>query len=140
MTETTEKQQTYEEMFADRFSSEDHEYQKYVNRPADVPPMVEDWRGRGGGHQRGRDNRYQDRRGHGGRGWGGDRGWRGDRGWDRDRGWRGEHHGQHHGQQQWQDRDRERDRDRNWGHGSGHQSSSNQAYNSHHQKPHYDRY
>lgn len=64
MTETTEttenqqeKQQNYEELFAHRFSSEDHEYQEYVNRPADLPPIVEDWRGRGGGNQRGRDNR-----------------------------------------------------------------------------------
>lgn len=57
MTEVTEKQQTYEELFSHRFSSEDHEYQQYVTRPADPPPIVEDWRGRGGGNQRGRDNR-----------------------------------------------------------------------------------
>lgn len=57
MTETAETQQSYEEMFAHRFSSEDQEYQEYLNRPADCPPIVEDWRGRGGGNQRGRDNR-----------------------------------------------------------------------------------
>ncbi|XP_063329069.1 RNA guanine-N7 methyltransferase-activating subunit-like protein [Pelmatolapia mariae] len=128
MTETAETQQNYEEMFAHRFSSEDQEYQEYLNRPADRPPIVEDWSGRGGGNQRGRDNRYHDR-GHRGRGWGGDRGWRRD---DR-------------GQQHWHDRnrDRERDRDRHWGHGSGSYSgrpSSNQGYNFSHQRPHHDRY
>lgn len=56
MTETAETQQNYEEMFAHRFSSEDQEYQEYLNRPADRPPIVEDW-SRGGGNQRGRDNR-----------------------------------------------------------------------------------
>ncbi|XP_023124149.1 RNA guanine-N7 methyltransferase-activating subunit-like protein [Amphiprion ocellaris] len=119
MTETSEKTQSYEELFAYRFSSDDREYQQYVSRPADLPPIVEDWRGRSGGNQRGRDNRYQDRRGHG---WGGGRGWGG---------------GGQRGQQQWHDRDR------HWGHGSGHQSGppgSNQGYNSYHQRPHYDRY
>ncbi|KAM4743844.1 RNA guanine-N7 methyltransferase activating subunit-like [Anableps anableps] len=119
MSETSENMQSYEEMFAHRFSSEDCEYQQYLNRPADPPPVVEGWRGRGGGNQRGRDNRYQDRRGYRGRSWGEDRERRGDR--------RG---------QQWHDRDR------NWGHGSGYQSgprSSNQGYNSHH-RSHYDRY
>ncbi|MEQ2250568.1 hypothetical protein ILYODFUR_002210 [Ilyodon furcidens] len=122
MSETSENAQSYEELFAQRFSSEDSEYQQYLNRPADPPPIVEDWRGRGGGNQRGRDNRYQDRRGYRGRGYGEDRGWRGDR--------RGQ-------QQHWHDRDR------SWGHGSGYQSgprSSNQGYNIHHQRPHYDRY
>uniref|UniRef100_A0A673BRF4 RNA guanine-7 methyltransferase activating subunit n=1 Tax=Sphaeramia orbicularis TaxID=375764 RepID=A0A673BRF4_9TELE len=60
MTETQQKLQTYEQMFAHRFSSEDHEYQQYVQRAADPPPTVDDWRGRGGGggNQRGRDNRH----------------------------------------------------------------------------------
>lgn len=58
MTETTENLQNYEELFGNRFSSEDHDYQQYVNRPADPPPAVEDWRSRGGGNHRGRDNRY----------------------------------------------------------------------------------
>ncbi|XP_008284867.1 RNMT-activating mini protein [Stegastes partitus] len=129
MTETSENTQKYEELFAHRFSSEDKEYQQYVTRPADSPPIVEDWRGRAGGNQRGRDNRYQDRRGHRGRGWGGDQGRWGDQRWWRDQ----------RGQQQWHDRDR----DRHWGHGSGYQSgppSSNQGHNSYHQRPHYDRY
>ncbi|XP_061565633.1 RNA guanine-N7 methyltransferase-activating subunit-like protein [Cololabis saira] len=122
MTEISETLQSYEELFAQRFSSEDQEYQQYVKRPTDPPPVVEDWRGRGG-NQRGRDNRYQDRRGPGDRGWGGGRGWGGDRGWRRD----------HHGH----------DRDRQWGHGSEYRSgtqSSNQGYNSHHQRPRYDCY
>ncbi|XP_042344888.1 RNA guanine-N7 methyltransferase activating subunit-like [Plectropomus leopardus] len=121
MAETTENPQNYEELFAHRFTSEDKEYQEYLNRPADPPPIVEDFRSRGGGNHRGRD-RYHNRRG---RGWGGDRGWRGD----------------NRGQQHWHDRDR--DRDRQWGHGSGYQSghpSSNQGYNSYNQRPHYDRY
>ncbi|XP_039983040.1 RNA guanine-N7 methyltransferase activating subunit-like [Xiphias gladius] len=129
MTESTESRQEYEELFAQRFSSEDREYQQYLNRPADPPPIVEDWRGRAGGSQRGRDNRYQDRHGHRGRGW------RGGRGWGGDRGWRGDYREQQH----WHDRDR----DRHSGHGSGYQSgppSSNQGYNSHYQRPHYDRY
>ncbi|TNN49445.1 RNMT-activating mini protein [Liparis tanakae] len=54
MAETTEDQQSHEEMFADRFSADDKEYQQYVTRPADPPPIVEDWRSRGGGN-RGRD-------------------------------------------------------------------------------------
>ncbi|KAK2920007.1 RNA guanine-N7 methyltransferase-activating subunit-like protein [Channa argus] len=127
MTESTETPQTYEELFAHRFTSEDREYQEYVKRPADPPPIVEDWRGRGGGNQRGRDNRYQDRHGHRGHGWGG-----GHR-WDGERGWRGDQRGQ----QRWHDRDR--DRDRHWGHGSGYQSG-HQSYNANHRRPHYDRY
>uniref|UniRef100_A0A3P8YVW8 Uncharacterized protein n=1 Tax=Esox lucius TaxID=8010 RepID=A0A3P8YVW8_ESOLU len=39
--------------FAHRFSLQDPEYQQYVSRPANPPPLVEDWRGRGGGHNRG---------------------------------------------------------------------------------------
>ncbi|KAG7483401.1 hypothetical protein JOB18_047582 [Solea senegalensis] len=115
MTESTENMQKYEELFAHRFSSEDQEYQQYVNRPTDSPPIVEDWARRGGWNQRGRDNRYQDRHGHRGRGWGGDQGWS--------------------RQQHW------RDRDRSWGHGS--QSgppSANQGYNSHHHRPRYNPY
>ncbi|MEQ2196605.1 hypothetical protein XENOCAPTIV_005207, partial [Xenoophorus captivus] len=45
MSETSENAQSYEELFAQRFSSEDSEYQQYLNRPADPPPIVEDWRG-----------------------------------------------------------------------------------------------
>lgn len=57
MTESTDIVQKYEEMFAHRFTSEDQEFQQYVNRPPDPPPIVEDWRSRGGGNFRGRDNR-----------------------------------------------------------------------------------
>ncbi|KAM3877406.1 RNA guanine-N7 methyltransferase-activating subunit-like protein [Diretmus argenteus] len=117
MTEATETLQNYEEQFAHRYSSEDSEYQQYVSRPADPPPVVENWRGRGGGNTRGRDNRYQDHRGHRGRGWGGGGG-----------GWGGEHRGQ------------QQDRDRRWGQGSGHQSGYSQGYNSYNQRSHYDRY
>ncbi|XP_032415739.1 RNA guanine-N7 methyltransferase activating subunit [Xiphophorus hellerii] len=119
MSDTSENAQSYEELFSNRFSPEDSEYQQYLKRPADPPPVVEDWRGCGGGNQRGRDNRYQDRRGYRDRGWGEDKRWRGDR------------HGHH-----WHDRDK------NSGHGSGYQSGSrdsNQGYNSHN-RPHYDRY
>ncbi|XP_039215168.1 RNA guanine-N7 methyltransferase activating subunit isoform X1 [Crotalus tigris] len=61
--------QNYKNKFAHRFTSEDEEYQKYVQRPADPPPLVEDWRNRSGGHQRYRD-RFRDshqfrNRGHG---------------------------------------------------------------------------
>ncbi|XP_037104146.1 RNA guanine-N7 methyltransferase activating subunit-like [Syngnathus acus] len=117
MSETTEKPQSYEEMFANRFSSEDQEYQQYVTRPADPPPIVEDWRGRGGGNHQGRDRRYQDRQG--GRGSGEGQGWRGDHPG------RGRHQRQHH------DRYREHDR--------GSQSNSYQGSDSHYKKS-YDRY
>ncbi|XP_037552832.1 RNA guanine-N7 methyltransferase activating subunit-like [Nematolebias whitei] len=117
MAETSENMKSYEDLFAHRFSSEDKEYQQYLSRPADPPPVVEDWEGRAGGNQRGRDNRYQDRRRPRGRGWGEERSWRGG----------------HQGQQHWSDRDRR------WGHGSGYQSGP-PGYNSHHQRPHYDRY
>ncbi|XP_026175413.1 RNA guanine-N7 methyltransferase activating subunit-like [Mastacembelus armatus] len=119
MTDTTDDLRKYEQLFAHRFSAEDHEYQQYLSRPADPPPVVEDWRGRGGGNQRGRDNRYQDRGGHRGRGWGGGGG---------GQGWRRDHH-------HWRDRDR----DRHWGHGSGYHSgppNSNQGYNSYNQRSH----
>ncbi|XP_057693125.1 RNA guanine-N7 methyltransferase activating subunit-like isoform X2 [Corythoichthys intestinalis] len=126
MSETKEKEQSYEEMFAHRFSSEDQEYQEYVKRPADPPPIVEDWRGRGGGNHRGRDRRYQDHQG--GRGWGGGQGWSGDRGWGGDRSGRGEHHRQ------------QQDRDRYQGHDRGSQSNSHQESYSHDDRPRYARY
>nr|XP_057945490.1 RNA guanine-N7 methyltransferase-activating subunit-like protein isoform X2 [Doryrhamphus excisus] len=113
MSETTEKQQSYEEMFANRFTSEDPEYQEYVKRPADPPPIVEDWRGRGGGNHRGRDRRYQDRRG-----------------WGRDRYGGGGYHRQQH----WQGGDQYES------HGSGSQPNYHQENSSRYQRPHYDRY
>uniref|UniRef100_A0A3Q3GGU7 RNMT-activating mini protein n=1 Tax=Labrus bergylta TaxID=56723 RepID=A0A3Q3GGU7_9LABR len=51
MAEATDNQKTFEEMFPHRFSSEDREYQEYVSRPADPPPVVENWRSRGGGNR-----------------------------------------------------------------------------------------
>lgn len=42
----------YEKMFAHRFTSDDKEYQEYLKRPADLPPIVEEWRNRSGGNQR----------------------------------------------------------------------------------------
>uniref|UniRef100_A0A8C7WBS1 RNMT-activating mini protein n=1 Tax=Oncorhynchus mykiss TaxID=8022 RepID=A0A8C7WBS1_ONCMY len=65
MTDGPETPPNYEEQFAHRFSLEDPEYQQYVSRPANPPPLVEDWGGRGGGNNRGRDNRCVSR------GWGG---------------------------------------------------------------------
>ncbi|XP_068598006.1 RNA guanine-N7 methyltransferase activating subunit-like [Brachionichthys hirsutus] len=111
--EKTENLQKYEELFAHRFSSEDHEYQQYKSRPPDPPPTVEDWWSRGGGNYRERDNRNRDRRG-----WGGDRDWRGG----------------HHRPQHWHDGNR----DRHSGHGSGYQygpQSSNQGYSADRQTP-----
>lgn len=58
MTDSQETLQKYEEQFASRFTSQDEEYQRYIQQPENLPPVVEDWRGRGaGGYQRGRDNR-----------------------------------------------------------------------------------
>ncbi|XP_025901578.1 RNMT-activating mRNA cap methyltransferase subunit isoform X2 [Nothoprocta perdicaria] len=50
----------YETMFAHRFTLEDKEYQEYLKRPTDPPPIVEEWRNRSGGN-RNRD-RFQDGR------------------------------------------------------------------------------
>lgn len=57
MTDGPETPPNYDEQFAHRFSLEDREYQQYVSRPANPPPLVEDWGGRGGGNNRGRDSR-----------------------------------------------------------------------------------
>ncbi|XP_062998642.1 RNA guanine-N7 methyltransferase activating subunit isoform X2 [Elgaria multicarinata webbii] len=43
MASASELLQSYEEMFVHRYTSEDKEYQKYVQQPADPPPVVEDW-------------------------------------------------------------------------------------------------
>lgn len=37
----------YDAMFASRFGAEDAEFQRYMQRAADTPPVVEDWRTRG---------------------------------------------------------------------------------------------
>ncbi|CAL9701431.1 unnamed protein product [Knipowitschia caucasica] len=94
--EAPEETEDYEKLFAHRFTSEDREYQEYLKRPPDPPPIVENWRA--SRNHRGRD-RYQDRRGRGGHGWGG-----GGRDYG---GWRGEQR-----QQQWHDRDRDRSHSR----------------------------
>lgn len=43
MASTPDLIQNYEELFADRYTLEDKEYQKYVQCPPDTPPIVEDW-------------------------------------------------------------------------------------------------
>ncbi|XP_029430876.1 RNA guanine-N7 methyltransferase activating subunit [Rhinatrema bivittatum] len=62
MTATSDTIPNFEEMFGHRFTIDDLEYQEYLKRPADPPPVVEDWRNRSGGNQRNQDNRIQDRR------------------------------------------------------------------------------
>ncbi|KAG8575552.1 hypothetical protein GDO81_009595 [Engystomops pustulosus] len=82
MADTSDVKQKYEDMFSDRFTAQDAEYQKYLKMPEGQPPIVEDWRG---GNQRNQD-RYRDNRQ---RGWEGRRDWshnsynqqRGGRGW-----------------------------------------------------------
>nr|XP_033776400.1 RNA guanine-N7 methyltransferase activating subunit [Geotrypetes seraphini] len=61
MTTTTDAIPDFEEMFSHRFTADDQEFQEYLKRPADPPPVVEEWRNRSGGNQRHRDNRFQDR-------------------------------------------------------------------------------
>ncbi|CAI5792826.1 RNA guanine-N7 methyltransferase activating subunit [Podarcis lilfordi] len=46
MASTIDILQNYNNLFAHRYTSEDEEYQKYVQRPADPPPIVEDWANR----------------------------------------------------------------------------------------------
>ncbi|XP_019359673.1 PREDICTED: RNMT-activating mini protein [Gavialis gangeticus] len=73
MTSSLDVPPNYEEMFAHRFTADDKEYQEYLKRPADPPPIIEEWRTRYGGNQRNRD-RFQD-----GRQFRGDRyNWQGD--------------------------------------------------------------
>uniref|UniRef100_A0A8C5MVP3 RNA guanine-7 methyltransferase activating subunit n=1 Tax=Leptobrachium leishanense TaxID=445787 RepID=A0A8C5MVP3_9ANUR len=67
MAETTDPQM-FEEMFANRFTASDEEYQAYVKSTQDQPPIVENWRA---GNQRPQD-RYRDRQN---RGWEGRRDW-----------------------------------------------------------------
>lgn len=52
MTSLVDMPLDYEKMFAHRFTSDDKEYQEYLKRPADLPPIVEEWRNRSGGNQR----------------------------------------------------------------------------------------
>ncbi|KAM8974377.1 RNA guanine-N7 methyltransferase activating subunit [Pelodytes ibericus] len=61
--------QMYEDMFAHRFTADDKEYQDYLKRPQDVPPVVEDWKmSNQRYHDRPRDNRHH-REGEGRRDW-----------------------------------------------------------------------
>ncbi|XP_040825542.1 RNA guanine-N7 methyltransferase activating subunit [Ochotona curzoniae] len=73
MTDTSEAVKHFEEMFASRFTEEDKEYQEYLKRPPDTPPIVEEWHSRAGGNQRNRGNWLHDNRQFRGRD--GRRGW-----------------------------------------------------------------
>ncbi|XP_018620629.2 RNA guanine-N7 methyltransferase activating subunit [Scleropages formosus] len=97
----------YEEQFAHRFTTADDTYQEYLKRESDPPPMVEEWRGRGAGSARGRDNRYHEYRSY--------------RGHDRSRGWSGDQWGS----RQWHDRHRAQ--------GSGQYQSQSRYQNSYNQ-------
>ncbi|KAB1257028.1 RNA guanine-N7 methyltransferase activating subunit [Camelus dromedarius] len=57
MTDTSEAVPNFEEMFASRFTEDDKEYQEYLKRPPESPPIVEEWNSRAGGNQRNRGNR-----------------------------------------------------------------------------------
>ncbi|CAH2274089.1 RNMT-activating mini [Pelobates cultripes] len=79
---STSDPQMFEEMFSHRFTADDIEYQEYVKRPQEIPPIVENWKM---GNQRHQD-RYRDNRPR--REWEGRRDWshnynqpRGGRGW-----------------------------------------------------------
>ncbi|XP_039215172.1 RNA guanine-N7 methyltransferase activating subunit isoform X4 [Crotalus tigris] len=43
MASTTDVVQNYQSMFAYRYTAEDKEYQKYLQRSAIPPPLIEDW-------------------------------------------------------------------------------------------------
>ncbi|XP_028812913.1 RNA guanine-N7 methyltransferase activating subunit-like [Denticeps clupeoides] len=112
MTSCADDAPDYEAQFARRFTAEDGEYQEYLRQPSGPPPMVEGWRGRGGG----RDSRFQERRPY--------------RGHDRGHGWRWG--GDQRSSQHWHDR--------RWGEAPGPQNSYSQGYNSYNQRRHYERY
>uniref|UniRef100_A0A8C6AUS2 RNMT-activating mini protein n=1 Tax=Monodon monoceros TaxID=40151 RepID=A0A8C6AUS2_MONMO len=61
MTDTSEAVTNFEEMFASRFIEDDKEYQEYLKRPPEFPPIVEGWNSRAGGNQRNRGNQLQDK-------------------------------------------------------------------------------
>ncbi|KAL6087355.1 hypothetical protein STEG23_038175, partial [Scotinomys teguina] len=62
MSDTSEVIPDFEEMFASRFTQDDKEYQEYLKRPPETPPIVEEWNSRAGGNQRNRGNWLQDNR------------------------------------------------------------------------------
>ncbi|MBN3272122.1 GLSL Glutaminase, partial [Polyodon spathula] len=92
MSTSSDSSVNYEDKFPHPFSADDKEYEEYLQRPIDPPPIAEEWRGRGGGHQRGRDHRshaYRPYRGRdSGRNWSNDnrynQQWQ-DRGWGHSR-------------------------------------------------------
>ena len=72
MSDTSEEIPNFEEMFASRFTKDGKEYQEYLKRPPESPPIVEEWNSRAGGNQRNRGNWLQDNRqfrGRDNRGW-----------------------------------------------------------------------
>ncbi|OCT89651.1 RNA guanine-N7 methyltransferase activating subunit [Xenopus laevis] len=69
MTEAFGAQELFEKMFEQRFTDNDQDYQEYLKREQDQPPVVEDWKM---GNQRNTD-RYRDNRHH--RGWDGRQNW-----------------------------------------------------------------
>ncbi|KAK2488724.1 hypothetical protein MC885_010067, partial [Smutsia gigantea] len=48
MTDASEAVPNFEEMFANRFTEDDKDYQEYLKRPPEVPPIVEEWSSRAG--------------------------------------------------------------------------------------------
>lgn len=58
MTDASEAVPNFEEMFANRFTEDDKDYQEYLKRPPEAPPIVEEWNSRAGGNQRNRGSRY----------------------------------------------------------------------------------
>ncbi|KAI5943511.1 RNA guanine-N7 methyltransferase activating subunit [Manis javanica] len=44
------------------FTEDDKDYQEYLKRPPEAPPIVEEWNSRAGGNQRNRGSRLQDNR------------------------------------------------------------------------------
>ncbi|XP_038669301.1 RNA guanine-N7 methyltransferase activating subunit-like [Scyliorhinus canicula] len=76
MSNEAETLPNYEDMFADRFSADDMEYQQMVKCPTDPPPIVDDWKVRTGGNRRSHD--YRPYRGRDdGRSWANNRQWQG---------------------------------------------------------------
>ncbi|XP_032831836.1 RNA guanine-N7 methyltransferase activating subunit [Petromyzon marinus] len=61
----------YNRLFARRFTAEDKDFQEFFSRPAELPPVVWNWRPRGGRNDRRFDRRDRDGR----RGEGSDGGW-----------------------------------------------------------------
>ncbi|KAL1779348.1 RNMT-activating mini protein [Sigmodon hispidus] len=56
MSDASEVIPDFEEMFANRFTQDDKEYQEYLKHPPESPPIVEEWNSKAGGNQRNRGN------------------------------------------------------------------------------------